>query len=108
MLFPTIEFAIFFALVFPLTWLLNDHNTAKKWFLVAVSYFFYAFWRAGFTLILLTSSVVNFCLSLGLGRPAGGAAPAGAGAPAGWRGPLGRAVARRHLQPGRSRRIQIL
>src|SRR6202163_1675780 len=68
MLFPTIEFAIFFALVFPLTWLLNDHNTAKKWFLVAVSYFFYAFWRGDFTLILLTSSVVNFCLALVLGR----------------------------------------
>src|ERR1700675_4854779 len=64
MLFPTIEFAIFFALVFPLTWLLNDHNTAKKWFLVAVSYCFYAFWRADFTLILLTSSVVNFCLAV--------------------------------------------
>jgi alginate O-acetyltransferase complex protein AlgI len=74
MLFPTIEFAIFFALVFPLTWLLNDHNTAKKWFLVAVSYFFYAFWRADFTLILLTSSVVNFCLALVLGRLPDGAA----------------------------------
>jgi len=68
MLFPTIEFAIFFALVFPVTWVLNDHNTAKKWFLVAVSYFFYAFWRADFTLILLTSSVVNFGLALVLGR----------------------------------------
>src|SRR5882672_3419976 len=68
MLFPTIEFAIFFAIVFPVTWLLNDHNTAKKWFLVAVSYFFYAFWRADFTLILLTSSVVNFGLALVLGR----------------------------------------
>jgi alginate O-acetyltransferase complex protein AlgI len=74
MLFPTIEFAIFFALVFPLTWLLNDLNTAKKWFLVAVSYFFYAFWRADFTLILLTSSVVNFYLALALGRLADGRA----------------------------------
>ena len=74
MLFPTIEFAIFFALVFPVTWLLNDHNTAKKWFLVAVSYFFYAFWRADFTLILLTSSVVNFALALLLGRLADGRA----------------------------------
>jgi len=68
MLFPTIEFAVFFALVFPVTWLLNDHNTAKKWFLVAVSYVFYAFWRADFTLILLTSSVVNFALALLIGR----------------------------------------
>jgi alginate O-acetyltransferase complex protein AlgI len=72
MLFPTIEFALFFAVVFPLTWLLNDLNTAKKWFLVAASYFFYAAWRADFTLILLTSSVVNFCLALLLGQLADG------------------------------------
>src|SRR6266849_5826390 len=74
MLFPTIEFAIFFALVFPVTWLLNDRNTAKKWFLVAVSYFFYAFWRADFTLILLASSTVNFGLALLIGRAAEGRA----------------------------------
>jgi alginate O-acetyltransferase complex protein AlgI len=72
MLFPTIEFALFFALVFPVAWLLNDLNAAKKWFLVAASYFFYAAWRADFTLILLTSSVVNFCLALLLGRLADG------------------------------------
>src|SRR5262245_27853142 len=74
MLFPTIDFAIFFALVFPLTWLLNDLNTAKKWFLVAASYFFYAFWRADFTFILLMSSVINFFLALWLGRLADGPA----------------------------------
>src|SRR5882724_6120604 len=74
MLFPTIEFAIFFALVFPLTWLLNDYNAAKKWVLVAASYCFYAVWRADFTLILLTSSVVNFGLALLLGRLGDGAA----------------------------------
>ena len=60
MLFPTIEFAIFFAVVFPLTWALNEHNTAKKWLLAAASYFFYAFWNASYTLILLASSLVNF------------------------------------------------
>jgi len=74
MLFPTIEFAIFFAVVFPVTWLLNNHNTAKKWFLVAVSYVFYAFFRADFTLILLASSVMNFALALWLGSLAGGGA----------------------------------
>jgi len=74
MLFPTIEFAIFFAVVFPVTWLLNNHNTAKKWFLVAVSYVFYAFFRVDFTLILLASSVINFALALWLGSLAGGAA----------------------------------
>jgi len=40
MLFPTISFAVFFAVVFPITWALNSFNTAKKWFLVAASYYF--------------------------------------------------------------------
>ena len=96
MLFPTIEFAIFFALVFPLTWLLNNHNTAKKWFLVAVSYFFYAFFRADFTLILLASSVVNFCLALWLGGALRRARTEG------------RAVAWHCLQSLRSGGVQIL
>jgi alginate O-acetyltransferase complex protein AlgI len=73
MLFPTIEFAIFFALVFPLAWLLNGCNTAKKWFLVAASYFFYAFWNASYTLILLGSSLFNFALALALDRLVDGA-----------------------------------
>jgi alginate O-acetyltransferase complex protein AlgI len=68
MLFPTIEFALFFALVFPVTWLLNDYNTAKKWFLVGASYFFYASWNASYTLILLGSSLFNFALALALDR----------------------------------------
>jgi D-alanyl-lipoteichoic acid acyltransferase DltB (MBOAT superfamily) len=68
MLFPTISFAVFFAVVFPITWLLNSHNTWKKWFLVAASYYFYAFWRIEFTILLLASSVGNFYLALLLGR----------------------------------------
>ncbi|HEY6259216.1 MAG TPA: MBOAT family O-acyltransferase, partial [Xanthobacteraceae bacterium] len=72
MLFPTIEFAIFFALVFPLTWILNEYNTAKKCFLVAASYFFYAFWNISYTLILLVSSLCNYALALALDRLADG------------------------------------
>ena len=68
MLFPTIEFALFFALVFPITWALNEYNTAKKWFLVGASYFFYAFWSVGYTLILFASSLFNFTLALALDR----------------------------------------
>ncbi len=67
MLFPTIEFAVFFAVVFPLTWLLNDRNTWKKWFLVAVSYYFYAYWKVEFTLLLFGSSVFNYLVALALG-----------------------------------------
>jgi alginate O-acetyltransferase complex protein AlgI len=72
MLFPTIEFAVFFAVVFPVTWFLNGFNTAKKWFLVAASYYFYAFWRAEFTLLLLASSLGNYLAALLIGRLADG------------------------------------
>src|ERR1700681_1647730 len=74
MLFPTIEFAVFFAVVFPITWLLNDKNALKKWFLVAASYFFYGFWSIGYLLILFGSSVANFLLALWLARLPDGAA----------------------------------
>jgi alginate O-acetyltransferase complex protein AlgI len=72
MLFPTIDFAIFFAVVFPVTWVFNGHNAWKKWFLVAASYYFYAFWRVEFTLVLLASSTGNYLLALMLGRLADG------------------------------------
>jgi alginate O-acetyltransferase complex protein AlgI len=67
MLFPTISFAVFFAVVFPITWALNSRNTWKKWFLVAASYYFYAFWRIEFTLLLAASSVGNYLVALLLG-----------------------------------------
>jgi alginate O-acetyltransferase complex protein AlgI len=44
MLFPTTDFAIFFALVFALHWVLNPYPRARKWFLLAASYVFYAWW----------------------------------------------------------------
>ena len=44
MLFPTIDFAIFFAVVFALHWLLNPYRRAWKWFILAASYLFYAWW----------------------------------------------------------------
>jgi alginate O-acetyltransferase complex protein AlgI len=68
MLFPTIDFAVFFAVVFAITWALNGLNTWKKWWLVAASCYFYAFWRVEFTLLLLGSPVFNYAAALGLGR----------------------------------------
>src|SRR6202162_1318396 len=72
MLFPTIEFAVFFAVVFAVTWPLNRYNAWKKWWLVAASYYFYAFWKVEFTLLLLGSSVGNYLVALWLGRLADG------------------------------------
>jgi alginate O-acetyltransferase complex protein AlgI len=44
MLFPTTDFAIFFAVVFALHWALNPYRRAWKWFMLAASYAFYAWW----------------------------------------------------------------
>jgi alginate O-acetyltransferase complex protein AlgI len=67
MLFPTIEFAVFFAVVFAVTWALNRWNTAKKLFLVAASYFFYGFWSVPYLALLAGSSAVNWALALWIG-----------------------------------------
>ena len=59
MVFPTIEFAAFFAIVFVVSWALQPHPGAWRPFILAASYFFYGWvdWR--WVLILAASSVVN-------------------------------------------------
>jgi alginate O-acetyltransferase complex protein AlgI len=71
MLFPTIDFAVFFSLIFPITWTLNRSNRIKKWFLVFSSYFFYGFWNLSYVPILFLSSLFNFTIGLLLGRITG-------------------------------------
>ncbi|MGO9028821.1 MAG: MBOAT family O-acyltransferase [Acidimicrobiales bacterium] len=60
MLFPTIDFAIFFAVVYTVSWLLNPFPGPWKIFMVAASYFFYAWadWR--FVFLLAASTVIAF------------------------------------------------
>ncbi|MBV9703971.1 MAG: MBOAT family protein, partial [Methylobacteriaceae bacterium] len=71
MLFPTIDFAVFFALVFPVTWSLNSWNFSKKIWLVAASYLFYSFWDWRFLFLLFFSSIGNFCAGLLIGSAKG-------------------------------------
>lgn len=59
MIFPTVEFAVFFAVVLPLSWLLMPHATAWKLFILAASYFFYAYADVRFVLLLLLSTAIN-------------------------------------------------
>lgn len=68
MLFPTIEFAVFFAAVFPVVWALNDRNALKKLVLVAASYLFYSGWDPRFVLLLFGSSAGNYVVGLVLAR----------------------------------------
>jgi alginate O-acetyltransferase complex protein AlgI len=53
MLFPTVDFAIFFVLVFVGHWLLNHQSHAWKWFMIGASYVFYAWWNWRFVFLLI-------------------------------------------------------
>ena len=58
MLFPTVDFAIFFVLVFTGHWLLNHLSQTWKWFMIAASYVFYAWWDWRFVLLLVGISAL--------------------------------------------------
>lgn len=60
MLFPTLEFALFFLIVFTVSWLLNNRHSAHKLFLVLASYFFYGYWDKRFVFLLFGSSLLNY------------------------------------------------
>ncbi len=60
MLFPTLDFALFFLVVFAAAWALADRAAQRKAFLVAASYVFYGYWDWRFCLLLLASSLLNY------------------------------------------------
>ncbi|MGH9125165.1 MAG: MBOAT family O-acyltransferase [Acidimicrobiales bacterium] len=71
MLFPTLSFAAFFALVLPASWLLMPHRVRWRVFMVAASWFFYgaADWR--FVPLLAASTVANQLFALLIHRARG-------------------------------------
>jgi D-alanyl-lipoteichoic acid acyltransferase DltB (MBOAT superfamily) len=71
MLFPTISFAVFFALVMPASWLLMPYRTRWKLFMVAVSWFFYGCAGWGFVPLLAASTVVNHFMAFQIDRSDG-------------------------------------
>jgi D-alanyl-lipoteichoic acid acyltransferase DltB (MBOAT superfamily) len=67
-LFPTIDFGIFFIIVFFVSWSLRGHHTLYKCFLILASYFFYGFWDWHFTFLLFGYSVANYFFALFIDR----------------------------------------
>jgi D-alanyl-lipoteichoic acid acyltransferase DltB (MBOAT superfamily) len=67
MLFPTLNFLLFFLVVLAVAWLLRDRIEPRKWFLIAASYFFYANWDWRFCFLLFASSVINYTSGLWVG-----------------------------------------
>ncbi|MGA8679997.1 MAG: hypothetical protein WB592_05915, partial [Acidimicrobiales bacterium] len=59
MLFPTIDFAIFFGIVFVLNWLLAPFPRRWKAFIILASYVFYAWWDWRFIFLLAFSTVAT-------------------------------------------------
>jgi len=66
--FTTIDFALFFAIVFAVNWCIRRWAPAWKWFMLAASLFFYGYWDKRFVLLLLGSSVLNHLVAGGLTR----------------------------------------
>jgi D-alanyl-lipoteichoic acid acyltransferase DltB (MBOAT superfamily) len=68
MLFPTLDFAVFFLVVFAAAWALRPHPSAHKILLLAASYFFYGYWDWRFLALLAGSSAFNYAAGLWVSR----------------------------------------
>jgi D-alanyl-lipoteichoic acid acyltransferase DltB (MBOAT superfamily) len=60
MLFPTIDFAIFFAVAFTVNWLLNPHLGWWKLAMIGLSYVFYGWVGWSYCLLLFATTAVSF------------------------------------------------
>jgi alginate O-acetyltransferase complex protein AlgI len=67
MLFPTLNFLIFFLIVLAVAWALVERDQWRKLFLTAASYVFYAFWDWRFTFLLLGNTVAIYLAGLWIG-----------------------------------------
>jgi D-alanyl-lipoteichoic acid acyltransferase DltB (MBOAT superfamily) len=71
MLFPTVDFAIFFVAVFAIAWAIRPWHLWWRVFLVAASWFFYGFWEPPFVLLLVGSTAANWAIGYDLARMKG-------------------------------------
>ena len=68
MLFPTIDFAVFFGIVFLLSWLLTPFPRRWKLFMILASYVFYGWWNWHFVFLLAAATAVAQLGALALRR----------------------------------------
>ncbi|HVA91402.1 MAG TPA: MBOAT family protein, partial [Chloroflexota bacterium] len=72
MIFPTLEFAAFFALVLPVSWALMPWPRFWKPFMIGASYVFYGSADVHFTLLLASCTAWNQAFALLLARARSG------------------------------------
>jgi D-alanyl-lipoteichoic acid acyltransferase DltB (MBOAT superfamily) len=76
MIFPTLNFLLFYMVVWPAAWMLvlAGRHSLHKLAIIAASYFFYAFWSWKLAFLLLGSVLLNWAtghlIGLAAGRPA--------------------------------------
>src|SRR5947208_11287682 len=68
MLFPTIDFALFFGVVFLGHWLLNPFPKQWKVFMLSASYVFYGWWNWHFIFLLAASTLIAQAGSVAISR----------------------------------------
>ncbi|HYD32777.1 MAG TPA: MBOAT family protein [Azospirillaceae bacterium] len=64
MLFPTLDFGLFFLVVFTVGWTLHGSADGRKFFLLACSYFFYGYWDWRFVFLLGGSTGLSYAGAL--------------------------------------------
>ena len=62
--FCSIEFAVFFPIVFSIYWLLHKNVRTQNFFLLASSYFFYGWWDWRYLSLIVLCSVCNYAAGL--------------------------------------------
>jgi D-alanyl-lipoteichoic acid acyltransferase DltB (MBOAT superfamily) len=68
MLFPTIDFAVFFVVVFTANWLTMPRPRVWRLVMLAASYVFYGWWDWRFVPLLVASSVANQVFGVAISR----------------------------------------
>lgn len=63
MLFPTLEFALFFLFVLGVAWSIYKRPDAHRFFLLVASYFFYGFWNWRYCFLLFALSTVAWLIA---------------------------------------------
>ncbi|MCE7028203.1 MBOAT family O-acyltransferase [Jiella avicenniae] len=71
MLFPTLDFAVFFLVVFALAWALRRMASARKTLLLVASYFFYGYWDWRFCFLLLGASLIAWVAGIAISGATG-------------------------------------
>ncbi|MDJ0842091.1 MAG: MBOAT family O-acyltransferase [Acidobacteriota bacterium] len=68
MLFNSLEYPVFLAVIFFLYWFVTTGKTARNLLLVTAGYVFYGWWDWRFLSLILISTCVDFSVGLALGR----------------------------------------